>query len=77
MIKMSKSARHAASGLAVAYSAYQMAREKDDDLGVVVWGNILIEAQDETGIMLTTTGNVRYFVNKAREHLATIAAIAA
>lgn len=39
-----------AKKLAVRYQAYLEASQSDDHRGIVVWGTLLLEVQDETGV---------------------------
>ena len=59
MINMTKKARTAARALAVAYDAYNNAVEAKKDNGIHVWGEMLIDAQRETGIELYEEVNIR------------------
>lgn len=52
-IKMTNKARKAAHSLAVIYSAYNAAVSNDLDREIKIWGEMLLKAQDETGIELT------------------------
>ena len=48
-----------AKKLAVRYHAYLEAILSDDNLGIVVWGPMLQEIQNETSVVLLSKVNVR------------------
>ena len=48
-----------AKKLAVRYHAYLEAIHSDDNLGIVVWGPMLEEIQNETNLVLLSKINVR------------------
>lgn len=52
--------------LAVAYHAYHEARQNDDHNGVVVWGEMLKEAQEATGVELTKDWVLDDLIARAR-----------
>ena len=61
-IKMTNKARTAARSLAVAYDAYNEARNERRSSGISVWGERLIEAQEETGIELYAPRLIRHVI---------------
>jgi len=65
MINMTKKARAAARTLAVAYDAFNAAKKDNDDNAIRVWGNMLIDAQRETGIELYQESIIRYQIKFA------------
>jgi hypothetical protein len=57
----------AIKALAVSYRAYSEATSTDDSNGIVVWGEILIEDQEATGVELHPATAIRRHVNLHRE----------
>jgi len=55
-----------AKELAVRYSAFIEAMRTADDLGMVIWGDMLNKSQDETGIALMDAENTSRMVGYAR-----------
>ena len=61
MIRMTEKAREGARSLAVAYNAYQEARREFETIenrstarAVMVWGRMLLDAQERTGVVLSS-----------------------
>lgn len=69
-IRMSKKARASAKGLAVCYHTYLEARRSNDNDGVVVWGHMLLEAQQQLGIVMLDADWVIVCVELAKKALA-------
>lgn len=65
-IKMTDEARDAARSLAIAYDAYHEAKSEGRKSGVAIWGEALIEAQEQTGIILLEPENIRIIIAHAR-----------
>jgi hypothetical protein len=67
--KMNEEQQAAARSLAVAYNAYNRCRGKDDDQGVICWGENLRIAQQETGVHLHGD-NLIDSIKRARRQIA-------
>ena len=65
-IQMTNKARDAARSLAIAYDAYHEAKKEGRNSGIVVWGDALIEAQDQIGVFLLDPANIRTIIDHAR-----------
>ena len=55
-----------AYSLAIAYQSYMEACDKNDDLGICVWGELLLEAQDACGVRFLSSPVIRTVVEAAR-----------
>ena len=58
--------KSAAESLAVRYHAYQSA---NDALSISVWGKLLLQAQDETGVVLCKPENVEQHIAASAGYL--------
>ena len=58
-----------AKKLAIAYQTYQEAVDNGKQNSIAVWGKMLLEAQEETGIILASADNVQYFIEEANKSL--------
>jgi len=58
-IRMTNKARAAARSLAIAYDAFNDAKAAKSPSGLSVWGNRLIEVQEEIGIELFSARLIR------------------
>jgi hypothetical protein len=65
MIKMTNKARDAARSLAVSYEAFEDARRLESDSGIRTWGDILLRAQEQTGIELYDPSLIQIWINNA------------
>ena len=55
--------------LAVAYHAYMVALTADDDIGISVYGKMLLDMQDKTGIVLLSASGLRASIEYADDRL--------
>lgn len=65
-IKMTSEARKAAYDLAIAYSAWMQTDLETSPNSVAVWGGILLEAQELTGIEISSPSNINALIVHAR-----------
>lgn len=56
--------RSSVMSLALAYDAFKEAREEGRANGVFVWGRILLEAQEETGVVLIDAPDVAAVIHQ-------------
>lgn len=59
----------AARDLAIAYSAFNTAIDNNDDSGIAVWGEMLLAAQQDTGVELHGTASLTVCVKADRSNL--------
>ena len=62
---MSTITKQQAERLATDYNAFNTAYKEDDNLGIVVWGRLLLETQAELGIEMYTESLVKSMVRSA------------
>lgn len=67
----------AARRLAIRYAAFGQACDIGNDIDMIVWGDMLLEVQEETGIELFDPENTRLIVSLARRRREQVAAVAA
>jgi len=63
---MTNKARFAARRLAIAYDAFHEARKEGRNSGIVIWGDALIEAQEQIGVFLLDRADILTIVDHAR-----------
>jgi len=64
-IKMTNKARQAARDLAVTYSSYNEAISNNSDSSIKIWGGMLLESQDETGIELIESKLLKLIISRS------------
>lgn len=58
-----------AERLAVSYAAWCEAVQSDDDLGVVVYGEMLLKIQNETGVVMRREYHIKRLISHCSELL--------
>ena len=59
---MSQEAHSAANSLALRYDAFNEARENGNSKMITLWGNLLIESQEEVGVELYRSDHIRAII---------------
>jgi len=66
MQNLPETLRREAKRLAVSYKAFCDAIDENDALGICVWGDVLISAQNRLDVELVTIDQIRRNINDAR-----------
>ena len=61
--------KDSAKSLAVAYEAFNEAKDERNDNGVMTWGYILKSSQDESGVVLYPHDTLDILINGAKRRL--------